>query len=999
MNPIISAFSKTSFLIEGRVKTSVLKPVLLKVNLNREWSTPLLKKRRGWGWFHLIPFLLLLYSASLAQSIPGEQRLSLNGPWAFKTDPDNQGETGQWFAGNYPTAGWESMTVPGNWDTHNAYARYDGKAWYRKQVDVPADWAGKSLRLHFEAVYHDAKVWLNGELLGESRSGFFPFAFDVSDKLKPGQQNTITLVADNTFRRGAIWNWGGIRRPVSLVAYNPVHIEQTHVLATPDLSRGTARIAVNVWLRNDSDQPRTVSCELDITSPATGKSKRLAQSLSLPARSAREYTLETRLDKSQVRLWHFDDPQLYQLQVRITQGNTVHHQQTERFGIRKLEVDGLKVKLNGEEVRLLGYNWVPDDRTTGNTLPAWRYREDIDLMKRAGANMARLSHLPLPKEVLDYLDEKGMLVFSEIPLWGEDALVDPDNPLPKEWLKSLVNGQFNHPSVIGWCVGNEIGYLNANPRVMEYVESAIRYVKTELDQSRLVVYVTHSADTQEKDPVQFSDMILLNKYASLGSSADKVHRLHPGKPVFYAEYGYNLTDEDPDKGTIDAPHMLNDIRDREYLMGAALWTFNDYRSHWQAHAAWNTAPTENRSWGIVNVFRQPKRAYEAFRRESAPVKSMTLRHSDDLRAGQTLTTTVAIQPRGIRDLPAYVLRNYTLVWEVKDAAGRHQQGGFFNLPEIKPGAKAVNQPIRWTVPEQNAGWITCTLLSPTGYAVYDTTVYLQKPSAPEIRAVIPGESGVRIVFGKTPGAEQYVVSYGQTDFSGRSDTTINHYVDIPKLEAGKSYRFRVAGLNGLGEGTPSETVSATPAAKLLPPVIRAVEPADSSFFIGHGYRNYDYLYEIRYGTQPDNPEQWKSLKVTTRGLTRIPHLTNGQTYYVQMRRTVQQYVESEWSEVYAVRPNGQQPPEMPAVSGVLRNGNAAIIAFRPVPQASGYVLRYGEGTQEKTLTFNGSHLQYLRVNGLEAGKDYAFRLSALNASGESEPSPAVQSNVKLVSNE
>ncbi|QHT69001.1 hypothetical protein GXP67_21280 [Rhodocytophaga rosea] len=960
--------------------------------------------------------LLQTIHPALAQQQTGEIRLSLNGKWAFKTDPNQVGEEEKWFAESYTAPGWESMEVPGNWDTHNEYAHFSGKGWYRKTVEVPSNWQGNTIQLHFEAVYHDSKVWLNGKLLGESHSGFFPFSFDVTNDVKLGAKNTIVVCADNTFRRGAIWNWGGIRRPVHFIATNPVRIEQAHIVSNPDLAKGTAALTVKVMLRNDTEQPQEVTCNVAISSTKAGL-KNLPLTATLPSKSSKEYVLTTTLSRSQTHLWHFDDPYLYNLEVRLNQKGQVLHKKHDRFGIRKVEIDGITFKLNGEPVRLMGYNWVPDDRTTGNTLPEWRYKEDIDLMKKAGANMTRLSHLPLPNEILDYIDEKGILLYSEIPLWGQDALVDPDNPLPKEWLKNLVNLQFNHPSIIGWCVGNEIGFIHQNPKVMEYVQSAVNYVKNDLDDSRMAVYVSHSADSQVKDknapqgagaykdvstvkstaphpqaldPTQYSEMVLLNKYGGLGKNADKAHELHPGKPLFYSEIGYNLTNENLNLGVLEAKKMIDDIRGRDYLIGASLWTFNDYRSLWQAHAAWNTAATGNRAWGIVNVFRQPKRAYDAFKREFAPIRSIKVSPVKEAKPGETVRTTVTIQPRGKLDLPAYTLRNYQLVWEVKDRQGKCTESGMATLPQIKPGDKALTQTIQWKMPQENPGQIKFSLLSPTHYNVYDTIVYLQKPAAPEIKAVITGESGVRIVFEKNSTAAYYIVKYGKNDFAATSDTTINHYIDIKKLEKGESYHFQVIGLNDLGLGTPSKTITITPDSDLLPPVIWHAEAADSSLFIGYGYENYDYLYEIRYGTTSDTT-QWKSLKVITKGVCRIPNVENGKPYYFQMRRTVQQYVTSKWSEMHTVIPDGKLPPKSPVITGVARKGSQAVIAFMPVPKATAYLVSYQENGKEQSWQISGSNLEYLRIDGLQPSHSYTFRLSAINVYGSSAASEAITS--------
>jgi beta-galactosidase len=133
---------------------------------------------------------------------------SLNGNWAFRTDPNNVGETQGWQKADFSTQNWDEMPVPGNWDLRNEYAHYAGKGWYRKTFVVANDLKNKTLLLNFEAVYHDCTVWLNSKKLGENHSGFLPFEFEVSSLVNFGQPNTLVVCADNTFRRGAIWNWG-----------------------------------------------------------------------------------------------------------------------------------------------------------------------------------------------------------------------------------------------------------------------------------------------------------------------------------------------------------------------------------------------------------------------------------------------------------------------------------------------------------------------------------------------------------------------------------------------------------------------------------------------------------------------------------------------------------------------------------------------------------------------------------------------------------------------
>ncbi|MGO4862845.1 glycoside hydrolase family 2 TIM barrel-domain containing protein, partial [Campylobacter jejuni] len=144
-------------------------------------------------------------------------------------------------------------------------------------------------------------------------------------------------------------------------------------------------------------------------------------------------------------------------------------------------------------------------------------RADVDEMKMLGASIARLSHFPLPGEALDYLDEVGMLTVDEVPIWGQNALVDANSKVAASWLERLIDAHRNHPSVIAWCVGNEIGFYEKNPGVKEYVRTAIARAKAR-DPSRMAVYVTHSAARQPDDPIEFADMIFMNAYGNLGEA-------------------------------------------------------------------------------------------------------------------------------------------------------------------------------------------------------------------------------------------------------------------------------------------------------------------------------------------------------------------------------------------------------------------------------------------------------------------------------------------------
>lgn len=945
----------------------------------------------------MLLLLLIMLSGvpGFSQEIPESGTFqSLNGTWAFKTDLYNKGVVEKWYGAEYQPAGWDTMAVPGVWDTRNEYAHYTGPAWYRKAIDVPAAWEGKAVRLYFEAVYNDVQVWLNGEEIGEHHIGFLPFQFDITGRLRYGETNYLVLRVDNTFKRGAIWNWGGIRRPVHLEVTDKARLEYQHITAVPDLEKGTASIGISFLASNIGEEDRQLAYKLELfdTEGPVQFSGKKEGTLKIGARDSVMQELSLHMPGSSVRLWHFNHPHLYTSKISLLSGGKVIHSVTDRFGIRKIEVDGESLKLNGEPVRTVGFNLVPEDRVHGSTLPLSRIMEDVDMMKSLGANMARLSHLPLHREFLDYLDEKGIMTFEEVSLWGRDVMVDPEAELPRYWLKTMIRHNYNHPSIIGWSVGNEIGHIGdhprTNPKAMEYVESATRHART-LDPHRLAVYVSNSAARQKTDPVEFSDIILYNAYGNWGRGAERTHENHPGKPIFFSEYGDQLNDEDPNLGRVDIRGMLAQMQGKRYLAGASLWTFNDYRSFFQRRdvEGWSTPPSENRTWGVVNVFRQPKRAYYEARRAYAPVKDLQVRHSRErFEPGASITSSVRLFPRDKYDIPAYEMENYKLVWELLSVEGKLIEGDYEQLPLIRPGDSAVESRFSWKVPLQDVQSLKIALLDPQNYEVYDTIIYLAKPPAPKLLSTHSSRTALRLVFEKPPAATAVKARYGVNGLSRETGETINDFIDIDSLEQGETYQVQLIALNNSGESGPSETVSITTDEEELPPVIWKTVPVDGGFFTGYAVNDDVYLYEIQYGTRQGDFGNFHTIPLrNVKGVCQIPGLENGKTYYYRMRWRTQWGFASEWTREIAVTPGRDLLPLPPEPVGVIRNGTEALLVFQPAEKATGYDIRYTDQRTGKTFSrrLNASQVNYVSLDGLEKKGIYTFEIAAAGTGGRS----------------
>jgi beta-galactosidase len=303
------------------------------------------------------------------------------------------GDEEKWYKSNLSTAAWDEIEVPGNWDIKNEYAYYTGDAWYRNTFVINKAMQAKEVRLLFESVYNDAEVWVNDTKIGEHHLGFLAFYFDINKYIKFGEKNTIVLKVSNFFKRGAIWNWGGIRRPVWLEITNPIRINYAHINAVPDLNNGSATINFKTNIANNATTAFNGYYTVNILYKSKSVLKSAKQLIApLAATKTINLNAQLQLEAANVHLWHFEHPELYTAEINLYHQDKLAHSFKDRFGIRKVEIDGFKLKLNGKEIRTVGFNLVAEDRIHGNTLPMESIKKMVDMMKTSGANMARLSH-------------------------------------------------------------------------------------------------------------------------------------------------------------------------------------------------------------------------------------------------------------------------------------------------------------------------------------------------------------------------------------------------------------------------------------------------------------------------------------------------------------------------------------------------------------------------------------------------------------------------------
>jgi len=654
---------------------------------------------------------------------------SLCGEWLFRTDSADSGTSQHWYDGVLST-GWRQVDVPHTWQIEAPLAEYYGTAWYRRTFDVPADWRTSAVRVEFEAVFHTATVWINGQMVGEHRGkGYTAFTFDITHLLHWGETNAIAVRVENAFNehmlpRGRSSDWahdGGIFRPVQLLITPRVFVERVDVEATPNLGSGDATIVITSFIRNTSLENWSGKASYRIVdeSGLTVLTGSAGRGTSIKPGTTESQTMEGVLTKA--KLWHFDHPSLYRLEFSITGARESHCFPTV-FGIRKLEAKAGAFYLNGEHVRLMGVERMAGSNPKfGMAEPADWIRHDYADMKHLNCIFTRV-HWPQDQRVLDYCDRHGILMQTEVPAWGSETFQgmgpQPDADIVEnglEQLREMIARDRNHPCLVVWGLCNEIG--GQDPAAYQFAKHMLQEAK-KLDPGRLCSYASNSLDsTPERDVAGLMDFVEANEYIGTwapgsaedaGRYLDKIHAAFPDKPIVISEYGYCACTADRPEGDEHRTEILRThdfaIRSSEYTAGAIFFCYNDYRTHVGDRG---TGVLKQRVHGVVDVYGTKKQSYELLRKESSPIESLSLENR--LNAFH-----VVLRTRG--DFPMYTLRGYKL------CATFYGQGDIpLELQEVEiselPPANSARLEVKFTQSEVPF-YIRFDVLRPTGFSAY-----------------------------------------------------------------------------------------------------------------------------------------------------------------------------------------------------------------------------------------------------------------------------------------
>ena len=605
---------------------------------------------------------------------------SLDGQWTFALDPVKVGENNKWFAADFSAGRFDKVNVPHCFSVDPRYMFYTGTAWYFKKfvADAPA---GDRVFLRFDAVFYKSKVWLNGVLIGEHEGGYTPFELDITAGIKkenvlavevnnawdtttiPGAKTTVAFESSNAAQVYPWINYGGLTRSVHLITRPSLYIENVKVVADPDLKKGDASIHITAVIRNSN----AVAVKSTINAFIYYRGKRAGvrfKPLSAAIRPNGETKMEllATMPAEEVRLWNQDEPNLYSAEV-VAGADTI----SKNFGIRKLEIRGTSLLLNGNPIRMGGCNRPLDYPGYGSMDPRIVLDQDLKLIKEGCMELSRINHYPLTEYQLDWADEHGLLIIEEAGNWQMTPKQMNDTLMREKYrsqMREMVERDWNHPSLIAYSVGNE--FQSQTDEGKSWVRDMSGFVRS-MDPSRLITFASMMVrrdiiKTPEDEASQYVDFISANIYGDFLKGLQHIHTLYPDKPVFVSEFGIRA-----DNGNTEADRVsylknaMHDFRQCDFLIGASVWTFNDYLSRFPG-----TNANGYRPWGLVGPNRELRGMYNAWQEEFSPATIELVK-----REGETVTLSIKAR----KDFPSYTLRGYQLRYNNK----------LIPLTTLKPG--------------------------------------------------------------------------------------------------------------------------------------------------------------------------------------------------------------------------------------------------------------------------------------------------------------------------
>ena len=579
--------------------------------------------------------------------------LGINDKWGFVKGVSELAEA--------MAADGEQVTLPHTWnaidgqDGGNDYFR--GTCAYIKTIaknDMPQ---GQQYYLEINGANSSADVYVNGQKLAHHDGGYSTWRANMTDVL--ADENTIAVMVDNSpndkvYPQTADFTfYGGLYRDVNIIAVNDTHFDLDYyggkgIQVTPVMEGADANVAVKLYVTNMQSGDEIAY----IIKDAEGN---------VVAESASSET-ETGFVIANAHLWDGrKDPYLYTAECYIVRNGEKLDNVSARFGCRSFEIDPERgFILNGREYPLRGVSRHQDRLGIGNALLPEHHLEDMDLICEVGANTIRLAHYQHDQYFYDLCDERGMVVWAEIPYISQHLSTANENTISQ--MKELIVQNYNHPSIVVWGLSNEITMDGAKDEDMLENHRRLNEMVHEMDGTRPTTMACITMCDMDEDIVHLSDVVSYNHYFGwYGGSTDdngvwfdKFHKKYPNRAIGCSEYGceaLNWHTSKPRQGDYTEEYqayyheeLIKQLFTRKYLWATHVWNMFDFGADARAEGGENG---QNHK-GLVTFDRKYKKdsfyAYKAWLSDEPFVHICGKRYVDRVE-DVTKVTVYSNQPK------------------------------------------------------------------------------------------------------------------------------------------------------------------------------------------------------------------------------------------------------------------------------------------------------------------------------------------------------------------
>ena len=490
---------------------------------------------------------------------------------------------------------WNWVNLPHTWNNIDGQDGgndlYRGTAFYAKELEKMDLPKADRYFLEIQGANSSAILYVNGKKLANHDGGYSTWRVDITDVLE--DKNLFVFELDNSandrvYPQNADFTfYGGLYRNLNIIAVNESHFDLEYygapgIKVTPEVVGENAKVEVEVFVKNVKENQKLVYTLKDAEGNVVAEQETPASQ-----------TVAS-LEIENVHLWHGrKDPYLYTAEVYLKSEDEVLDNVSTRFGCRTFEIHPENgFILNGEEYPLRGVSRHQDRWGVGNALLREHHDEDMDLICEVGATTIRLAHYQHDQYFYDLCDERGMVVWAEIPYISTHMPNGRENTISQ--MKELVVQNYNHPSIVVWGLSNEITIGGEDDPDLVENHRILNDLVHEMDKTRLTTIACVSMCSMDNEYVQIPDVVSYNHYfgwyggdtSQNGPWFDEFHAKHPNIPIGCSEYGceaLNWHTSNPEQGDYTEEYqayyheeLIKQFFTRKYMWATHVWNMFDF---------------------------------------------------------------------------------------------------------------------------------------------------------------------------------------------------------------------------------------------------------------------------------------------------------------------------------------------------------------------------------------------------------------------------------------